>query len=182
MTEPQVETTQDVKPSPADAPSEEKTAQVPYARFKELVDAKNAVKTQLEELQTSIKTQTEERKLKELEAKGEYETILTDIKSKLATAETKASAFDTYQASRRESLLSKIPEDDRAIYDGLSLEKLEVHVDKFNSKPNPLSVDNSQPTKMGGYSSYEEWAHKDPKGYEKANNSVHGAGITIAYE
>ena len=182
MTEPQVETTQDVKPSPADAPSEEKTAQVPYARFKELVDEKNTFKTQLEDLQTSIKTQTEERKLKELEAKGEYETILTDIKSKLATAETKASAFDTYQASRRESLLSKIPEDDRAIYDGLSLEKLEVHVDKFNSKPNPLSVDNSQPTKMGGYSSYEEWAHKDPKGYEKANNSVHGAGITIAYE
>jgi len=182
MTEPRVETTQDVKPRPADAPSEEKTAQVPYARFKELVDEKNTFKTQFEELQTSIKTQAEEQKLKELEAKGEYETILTDMKSKLATAETKANAFDTYQESRRESLLSKIPEDDRAIYDGLSLEKLEVHVDKFNSKPNPLSVDNSQPTKMGGYSSYEEWAHKDPKGYEKANNSVHGAGITIAYE
>ena len=166
MTETTVETTQDVKQSPADAPSEEKTAQVPYARFKELVDAKNAVKTQLEELQTSIKTQTEERKLKDLEAKGEYETILTDMKSKLATAETKANAFDTYQESRRESLLSKIPEDDRAIYDGLSLEKLEVHVDKFNSKPNPAAVDNSKPSEMGGYSSNLEYAIRDPKGYE----------------
>ena len=181
MTETQVNPTQDVKQSPADAPSEEKTAQVPYARFKELVDAKNAVKTQLEELQTSIKTQTEERKLKDLEAKGEYETILTDMKSKLATAETKANAFDSYQEFRRESLLSKIPEDDRAIYDGLSLEKLEVHVDKVNAKPSPASVDNSKPTSTGGYASFEEWAQLDPKGYKKANDPQASGGIKIGY-
>ena len=181
MTETTVNPTQDVKQSPADAPSEEKTAQVPYARFKELVDAKNAVKTQLEELQTSIKTQTEERKLKELEAKGEYETILTDMKSKLATAETKANAFDTYQESRRESLLSKIPEDDRAIYDGLSLEKLEVHVDKVNAKPSPASVDNSKPTSTGGYATFEEWAQLDPQGYKQANDPQKSGGIKIGY-
>jgi hypothetical protein len=124
----------------------------------------------LEDLQTSIKTQTEERKLKDLEAKGEYETILTDMKSKLATAETKANAFDTYQESRRESLLSKLPEDDRAIYDGLSLEKLEVHVDKFNSKPNPAAVDNSKPNPsntFGGYDNIVEMATRNPKEAEK---------------
>ena len=179
MTETTVEP--DVKQSPADAPSEEKTAQVPYARFKELVDEKNTFKTQFEELQTSIKTQTEERKLKDLEAKGEYETILTDMKSKLATAETKANAFDTYQESRRQSLLSKIPEDDRAIYDGLSLEKLEVHVDKVNAKPSPASVDNSKPTSTGGYASFEEWAQLDPKGYKKANDPQASGGIKIGY-
>ena len=181
MTEQQVEMTPDVKQSPADAPSEEKTAQVPYARFKELVDEKNTFKTQLEDLQTSIKTQTEERKLKDLEAKGEYETILTDMKSKLATAETKANAFDSYQEFRRESLLSKIPEDDRAIYDGLSLEKLEVHVDKVNAKPSPASVDNSKPTSTGGYASFEEWAQLDPKGYKKANDPQASGGIKIGY-
>jgi len=181
MTETQVNPTQDVKQSPADAPSEEKTAQVPYARFKELVDEKNTFKTQFEELQTSIKTQTEERKLKDLEAKGEYETILTDMKSKLATAETKANAFDTYQESRRESLLSKIPEDDRAIYDGLSLEKLEVHVEKVNAKPLPAQVDNSKPTSTGGYSSFEEWATLDPKGYKQANDPQTSGKIKIGY-
>ncbi len=168
MTETTVE--QDVKQSPAETTSEEKTSQVPYARFKELVDEKNTFKTQLEDLQTSIKTQTEERKLKDLEAKGEYETILTDMKSKLATAETKANAFDTYQESRRESLLSKLPEDDRAIYDGLSLEKLEVHVDKFNSKPNPAAVDNSKPNPsntFGGYDNIVEMATRNPKEAEK---------------
>jgi len=168
MTETTVEP--DVKQSPAETTSEEKTSQVPYARFKELVDEKNTFKTQLEDLQTSIKTQTEERKLKDLEAKGEYETILTDMKSKLATAETKANAFDTYQESRRESLLSKLPEDDRAIYDGLSLEKLEVHVDKFNSKPNPAAVDNSKPNPsntFGGYDNIVEMATRNPKEAEK---------------
>ena len=79
MTEKTVEP--DVKQSPAETTSEEKTSQVPYARFKELVDEKNTFKTQLEDLQTSIKTQAEEQKLKDLEAKGEYETILTDMKS-----------------------------------------------------------------------------------------------------
>ena len=177
----QVEQTQDVKQSSTEATSDEKANQVPYARFKELVDEKNTVKTQFEELQSSIKTQTEERKLKELEAKGEYEMILTDMKSKLATAETKANAFDTYQESRRESLLSKIPEGDRAIYDGLSLEKLEVHVDRVNAKPSPAFVDNSKPTSTGGYASFEEWAQLDPQGYKKANDPQASGGIKIGY-
>ena len=171
-----VEQTQDVKQSSTEDNS------VPYARFKEIVGEKNEFKTKFEELQSSIKAEKEAQQLKELEAKGEYEKVMVDMKGKLEDAQTKAQAFDTYQASRRESLLSKLPEDDRVIYDGLSLEKLEVHVDKFNSKPAPLSVDSSQPSTMGGYSSYEEWAHRDPDGYEKANNTVKGSGITIAYE
>ena len=177
----QVEQTQDVKQSSTEATSDEKATQVPYARFKELVDEKNTVKTQFEELQSSIKAEKEERKLKELEAKGEYDKIMTDMKTKLNAAEQKANAFDEYQASRRESLLSKLPENDRAIYDGLSLDKLEVHVDKFNTKPSPAPVDNSKPTTAGGYSSYEEWAQVDPKGYKKANDAAASGNIKIGY-
>ena len=159
-----VEQTQDVKQSSTEDNS------VPYARFKEIVGEKNEFKTKFEELQSSIKAEKEAQQLKELEAKGEYEKVMVDMKGKLEDAQTKAQAFDTYQASRRESLLSKLPEDDRAIYDGLSLEKLEVNVDKFNSKPNPAAVDNSKPNAsnvFGGYDNIVEMATKDPKKAEQ---------------
>ena len=132
----------DVKMEPAEVASEPKQPieQVPYARFKELIDEKNTMKSDFESLQKKIKGENEARVIKEMEAKGEYEKIMADMSSKLETAETKSKAWDEYQATRRESLLSKLPEEDRVTYDGLSLDKLEVHVDKFNSKPNPANV------------------------------------------
>ena len=174
----------DVKTEPAEVASEPKQPieQVPYARFKELIDEKNTMKSDFESLQKKIKGENEARVIKEMEAKGEYEKIMADMSSKLETAETKSKAWDEYQATRRESLLSKLPEEDRAVYDGLPLDKLEVHVGKANTKLNPASVDNSKPTSFGGYASFEEWASLDPKGYEKANNTIQGSGIKIAYE
>jgi len=182
MSEAQVEVP-DVKMEPAEVASEPKQPieQVPYARFKELIDEKNTMKSDFESLQKKIKGENEARVIKEMEAKGEYEKIMADMSSKLETAETKSKAWDEYQATRRESLLSKLPEEDRATYDGLPLDKLEVHVDKFTAKPSPASVDNSQPTSTGGYASFEEWAALDPKGYKKANDPQTSGGIKIAY-
>ena len=34
---------------------------------------------------------------------------------------------------------------------------------------------------FGGYGSPQEWAEKDPKGYQEANNTVTGSGIKIGY-
>ena len=173
MTEEKVEV-QDAKQDTATTAGEEKQPvdHVPYARFKEVNDERRELKSQLDSRNSEIKRQAEDRKLKEMESKGEYEKIMIDMTSKLEAAETKAQAFDEYQASRRESLLSKLPEEDRGTYDGLSLDKLEVHVDKFNSKPNPANVDSSKPTKMGGYSSDLEYAIQDPEGYEKAKKGT----------
>ena len=173
MEEQQVQS-QDVKETPAETVGEEKQPvnSIPYARFSELVDEKNTLKVELDSMKKSIKEQAEDRKLKEMESKGEYEKIMIDMTSKLEAAETKAQAFDEYQASRRESLLSKLPEEDRGTYDGLSLDKLEVHVEKFNSKPNPANVDSSKPSEMGGYSSDLEFAIQNPEGYEKAKKGT----------
>tara|TARA_Y100000034_G_scaffold120780_1_gene164133 strand:- start:161 stop:697 length:537 start_codon:yes stop_codon:yes gene_type:complete len=118
---------------------------VPYARFKELIDEKNEMKSQLDTLNKQIKGDEESRKLKEMEAKGEYDKIMADLNSKLETSEKKSKAWDEYQASRRDALLSKLPEEDRETYDGLSLDKLEAHVDKFNSKSKVPNVNNSNP-------------------------------------
>jgi hypothetical protein len=145
---------------------------VPYARFKELIDEKNEMKSQLDTLNKQIKGDEESRKIKEMEAKGEYDKIMADLNSKLETSEKKSKAWDEYQASRRDALLSKLPEEDRATYDGLPLDKLEVHVDNFNSKPSPANVDNSSPAKTGGYSSELEFAIQDPAGYEKSKKGT----------
>ena len=135
MSEQQTVEVQDVKQDTTSTASEEKQSvkEVPYARFSELVDEKNTLKVELDSLKKEAKQQAENRKLKEMESKGEYDKIMADMTSKLEVAEKKANAFDEYQASRRESLLSQLPEDDRAIYDGLPLAKLEVHVDRVNT-------------------------------------------------
>ena len=183
MSEQQTVAVHDVKQDTTSTASEEKQSvnQVPYARFSEMVDEKNTLKVELDSLRKEAKQQSENRKLKEMESKGEYDKIMADMTSKLEVAENKANAFDEYQASRRESLLSQLPEDDRAIYDGLPLAKLEVHVSKVNTKPSPASVDNSTPTSTGGYSSFEEWATLDPKGYKKANDPQTSGKIKIGY-
>ena len=164
----------DVKQDTVETASEEKQTvdQVPYARFKELVDEKNDIKVRFDSLERQIKKDAEDRNLRQLESKGEYEKIMADMTTKLDSAEKKSKAWDDYQATRRESLLSKLPEDDRAVYDGLPLEKLEVHVDKFNSKSDQANVDNSKPSETGGYSSNLEFAVRDPEGYEKAKKGT----------
>jgi len=182
MSEQQVEVP-DVKQDTAPTASEEKQPvnQVPYARFSELVDEKNTLKIELDTIKKSAREQAESRKLKEMESKGEYDQIMADMTSKLEVAEKKAQAFDDYNVTKRESLLSKLPEEDRAIYDGLSLEKLEAHVEKVSTTPSPASVDNSKPTSTGGYASFEEWATVDPDGYKKANNPQTSGNIKIGY-
>jgi|SaaInl4_135m_RNA_FD_contig_101_124585_length_2016_multi_4_in_0_out_0_3 hypothetical protein len=122
---------------------------IPYARFKDVVSEKNELKTQLDSIQKQINQDKEDRKVKDLEAKGEYDTIVSDLKTKLESADKKADAFDQYQASRRESLLSKMPEDDRVLYDGVSLENLEKLMEKQllnnksiqTGKPGSASID-----------------------------------------
>ena len=173
----------DVKTEPAEVASEPKQPieQVPYARFKELIDEKNTMKSEFESLQKKIKGENEARAIKDLEAKGEYEKIMADMSAKLETAETKSKAWDEYQATRRESLLSKLPEEDRKIYEGMPLSNLESHVDKFTKTPSTVSVDNSTPSSTGGYASFEEWAAVDPDGYEKENNPQTSGKIKIGY-
>jgi len=182
MSDTQVEVP-DVKQESTTVASETKQPidQVPYARFKELVDEKNTMKSDYESLKNKIKGESEARQLKEMESKGEYDKIMADMNARLETSEKKSKAWDEYQATRRDSLLSKLPEDDRAVYDGLPLDKLELHVDKFNTKPSPASVDNSQATSTGGYATFEEWAAVDPKGYKKANDPQTSGNIKIAY-
>ena len=148
MSEEQV-VSQDEKQAPEVATEKQTADNIPYARFKDVVSEKNELKMQLDSIQKQINQDKEDRKTKELEAKGEYDTIVSDLNAKLDSANKKAEAFDSYQASRRESLLSKLPEDDRVLYDGVSLENLEKIMEKQSlnnksvstGKPGSAAVD-----------------------------------------
>ena len=67
---------QDVKEEQAEQQGEKDVAvdNVPYGRFKDVINEKNSMKAELETLKTQDFKEAEERKLKEMEAKGEYES------------------------------------------------------------------------------------------------------------
>ena len=96
--------------------------------------------------------------------------------------------WNQYQTDKRESLMSKLTnDDDKSIAEGLSdLNKLETYVNKVTNVNAP-STSTARATSgkvgdFGGYSSYTEWASKDPDGYQKANNKLAGQNINIGIE
>jgi hypothetical protein len=155
---------QDVKEEPIVESNEEKTPDaIPYSRFKEIVDDKNKYKTENYSLKEQIAKKEKDAEMKELENQGEYEKMISNITLDLENErkekeeyKSKATAWDDYRANRKNDLLEKLPENERAIYDGLELDKLEAHVDKFNQKSNIPSVDTSESLTTGGYSSLTE--------------------------
>ena len=150
-------------------------------RLNSAIERSDTLQSKYDELQKQITDKEESRKIKQMEEKGEYDKIIADMSSKLETSEKKSKAWDEYQSNRRETLLAVLPEDERTIYGKLPLTELEFHVSKVNTKPSPASVDNSKPTSTGGYSSFEEWATLDPKGYKKANDPQTSGKIKIGY-
>lgn len=139
---------QDVKQDPVRQddkttdPADQQDNSIPYSRFKEVNDMKKELEAKLAEFESA----EEKRRQSELEKKGEYETLLTDLRAKLESAESKANKFDEYQSARRDALLSKLDEKDRDIYDGLPLDKLEAHVERISNK----SVSTGKPGKPKG--------------------------------
>ena len=141
-------------------------------RLNSAMERAETLQSKYDVLQKQIADEKESNKIKEMESKGEYDKIMADMASKLEASEKKSVAWDEYQSNRRTALLEKLPEEDRTIYDGLSLNKLEAHVDKFNSKSSPARVDNSKPSETGGYGSALDFAVNDPQGYEKAKKGT----------
>ena len=163
---------------------------VPYDRFQEVVQSKNEMAGQIGKLQAQIDKMNADCKSR-AEAKmvedGKLKEALDLVTKERDTFKTQSEQWNTYQADKRESLMSKLTDDtDKSIAEGLSdLNKLETYVNKVVNVNAP-STSKARATTgkvgdFGGYSSYAEWASKDPKGYEKANSTVQGAGIKIAY-
>ena len=163
---------------------------IPQSRFNEVNTQKNEYKTQVSDLQSQldkVKADQESTRNKELEKQGEYKKLLDEANAKLEKSSVVVKEYEEYKTNKRNSLMESLTEDaDKSIAESLPLDKLELYVSKVNktsSLPtNTGRAANNQPVgDFGGYSSYVEWATKDPKGYEEANGNVI-AGVPIGYD
>ena len=186
----QTEATQVEQPSTEASKNNVSEGNIPQSRFNEVNTQKNEYKTQVSDLQSQldkVKADQETARNKELEKQGEYKKLLEEANAKLEKSSVVVKEYEEYKTNKRDSLMESLTEDtDKSIAEGLSLDKLELYVSKVNkasSLPtNTSRAANQQPKgNFGGYSSYAEWATKDPEGYQKANNSVAGSGIKIGY-
>ena len=166
------------------------TKNVPYDRFQEVVQSKNDMANQLGKLQAQIDKMSADNKSK-AEAKmvedGKLKEALDIVTKERNDFKGQADQWNTYQSDKRETLMSKLTSDeDKSIGEGLSdLNKLETYVNKVTTTNVPSTSQARATTgkvgEFGGYSSYVEWATKDPDGYQKANNTVKGGNIKIGY-
>jgi hypothetical protein len=88
--------------------------EVPYSRFKEVIDDKNTMKAELDALKHQVLKDAEDRKLKEMEAKGEYESALNMVRddlgkkdSQIAEMKSQLEVYQLQEQTKREMLLDK---------------------------------------------------------------------------
>ena len=149
---------------------------VPYDRFTEVNNAKNDALSQLGKLQAQIDKMNSDNKSK-AEAKmvedGKLKEALDLVTQERNDFKGQAEQWNTYQTNKRESLMGQLTDDtDKSIADGLSLDKLEQYVNKVSNVSAPSTskarATTGSANDMGGYSSWQEFAVKDPDGASKA--------------
>ena len=176
MSEEKVETqaTQDTEVKNHSTNAEDKN--VPYNRFAEVNQAKNDLAGQVGKLQAQIDKMnqtTKQQQENKMVEDGKLKEALNIVQKERDEFKTQSEQWNTYQANKRESLMGKLTDDDdKSIADGLSLDKLEKYVVKVTNVNAP-STSTARATTgsagdMGGYSSWQEFAMKDPKGAEAA--------------
>ena len=191
MSDEKVETQTTEEPQVKNPSTEAVEKNVPYDRFQEVVQSKNDMAGQIGKLQAQIDKMNQTSKQQQ-EAKlvedGKLKEALGIVTKERDEYKKQSDSWLSYQTEKRESLMSKLTTDeDKSIADGLSdLNKLETYVNKVTTINNPSTSQARATTgkagDFGGYSSYAEWASKDPEGYKKANDTIQGSGIKIAYE
>ena len=122
---------------------------------------------------------------KKMEEAGEFKTILSEKDAEIASLKEHKQEFDDYKKSRKDRLLESFSEDDRDQFSHLPLTDIEKLSKRLNvSKSNVPNVPEGRDAKLGefgGYSSYQEWATKDPSGYQKANTPQTSGKMKIGY-
>ena len=153
---------------------------IPKARLDEVVAQKHkanergdSYKAQFEELQAK----QEAARKKDLEKQGEYKTLLDEANAKVEKLSVVADEYTTYKTNKRASIMETITnDDDKSIAEDLSLAKLEKFASRV-TQTNNVGTPNQRPAnsakgtgEFGGYSSWREFAMKDPVGADKVLN------------
>ena len=148
---------------------------IPQHRLDEVVAQRNSYRDKLNE----VTAQQESDRKKELEKQGEYKTLLDEQAKELEKYKADSNAWDEYKTNKRASIMETITnDDDKSIAEDLSLAKLEKFASRV-TQTNAVGTPNQRPAnstkgtgEYGGYSSWVEYAQKDPKGAEKAMKNL----------
>ena len=186
----QVETN-NVKNDSTQADTNDNYKNVPDNRFQDVVAQKNKALDQVNEYKTKLEkheANQEAARQKQLEEQGQFQTLLEEEKAKNAKLTTIANEYTEYKSNKRAIIMETITNDnDKLIADGLSLDKLEMFANRV-TQTNTVGTPNQRPAnstkgtgEFGGYSSYVEWAEKDPEGYKKQNTAQTSQGFKIGY-
>jgi len=157
---------------------------VPYTRFQE----KNAQWKERGEVIDKITAENAELKAKQEDARqkalkdaGDIETLLQESQSKNVKYEETLKKQGEELGAFRQGLVDQVPEERRVYTEGMNMATLQKFVADEQVTANAGKTDSSRAGTtakgdFGGYSSYAEWATKDPKGYEQANGIVGNQG------
>ena len=148
---------------------------IPQHRLDEVVAQRNSYRDKLNE----VTAQQESDRKKELEKQGEYKTLLDEQAKELEKYKADSNAWNEYKTNKRASIMETITnDDDKSIAEDLSLAKLEKFASRV-TQTNAVGTPNQRPAnstkgtgEYGGYSSWVEYAQKDPKGAEKAMKNL----------
>ena len=136
--------------------------------------------TRLANLEKQLETQ-QNQKLKE---KEEYKTLAEKYEAQVNDLNPYKDKYEGLVEQRRNVLLERLPEDKRETFKNKDLDVLEFMVSELKTKaqePSARNLVGTKNTEFGGYSSFAEWAEKDPIGYESQNSSSTGKGIKVGY-
>ena len=181
MTEEQVDTPQAEENSvtnPSTKAEEKKESPLhENPRFNEVIGQRNQAREELAKIQTEEKVKED----KLLQEKGEFLTVLAKRDARIDTLTIENEAFKKRELEESDRLDDKIPEDQRVFTKGMTNAVKAQYIEQLQSSANAGKTDSSRAGttakgEFNGYSSYAEWAQKDPKGYEQANGIVGNAG------
>lgn len=133
-------------PSP-DGSTGTQTRQYTADEFKELISQRDKVKNEKAQLQAELekfRKAEEDKAKKELEAKGEYETLIKQREEEYNQIKSKFDEQNEFLEAVRIDLLSKLSDEHKALAEKLPLKDLQVYV-KLNSADNKAGTDNGKP-------------------------------------
>ena len=152
---------------------------VPYGRFQEVNQAKNQFKSENEGLKAELdklKMAQEEARQESLKKNSEFETLYNETNSLNKKLQEQNEVYKGDLNSFRDGLVNQVPEERRYVTDGMSMANLQKFVQDEQMVANSNKADSSRAGttdkgELGGYSSWQEFAMKDPKGAEEALKS-----------
>ena len=149
---------------------------VPYDRFAEVNQVKNQFKSENEDLKAQLskmESAQEEQRKEAMKKNQEFEALYNETNSKFAKVQEQNEVLNNDLSAIREGLVNQVPEDRRYITDGMSMGNLQKFVQEEqvvanSNKTSSARAGETAKGEFGGYSSWQEFAMKDPKGAGKA--------------